>query len=97
MGLSDDDIEDDDDHEAEDDFEFDDSESENIKSGLIQAESHAPEYSMTVTGEGQGDFPQSGNFLSVHYVATLMDGSVFDSSRDRGKPFQFSLGRSQVI
>lgn len=48
MGLSDDDIEDDDDG-AQDDFDFD-GQSENIKSGMIQAESHAPEYSMTVTG-----------------------------------------------
>lgn len=43
MGLADD-IEED---AAEDDF---DGQSENIKSGMIQAESHAPEYSMTVAG-----------------------------------------------
>ncbi|CAH0482289.1 unnamed protein product [Peronospora belbahrii] len=42
-------------------------------------------------------FPQQGQTVSVHYVGTLTTGSKFDSSRDRGRPFQFQLGAGQVI
>ncbi len=46
---------------------------------------------------GTGDAAASGDHVTVHYVGTLTDGTVFDSSRKRSRPFDFVLGRGQVI
>ena len=46
---------------------------------------------------GTGTEAVAGKTVSVHYVGTLTDGSKFDSSRDRGEPFNFKLGAGQVI
>ena len=42
-------------------------------------------------------FPKQGQTAVVHYTGTLQDGSVFDSSRTRGKPFKFTVGQGEVI
>lgn len=46
---------------------------------------------------GTGDEAKAGQTLSMHYTGTLDDGTVFDSSRTRGAPFEFTLGVGQVI
>lgn len=53
-----------------------------------------------VTKEGDGAIPQAGQLVKAHYTGWL-DGfdseKKFDSSRDRGRPFQFKVGAGQVI
>ena len=46
---------------------------------------------------GSGPSPKVGDQCAMHYTGRLLDGSKFDSSLDRGKPFVFKLGVGQVI
>jgi FKBP-type peptidyl-prolyl cis-trans isomerase len=46
---------------------------------------------------GTGESPKPGQTVIVHYTGWLTNGSKFDSSIDRGQPFEFQIGKGQVI
>jgi peptidylprolyl isomerase/FKBP-type peptidyl-prolyl cis-trans isomerase FkpA len=46
---------------------------------------------------GTGTAAASGQKVTVHYTGWLTNGTKFDSSKDRGDPFVFPLGKGQVI
>ena len=46
---------------------------------------------------GDGAEAKAGQRVSVHYTGWLTNGKKFDSSKDRGRPFEFVLGAGQVI
>ncbi len=50
-----------------------------------------------VTEQGNGPKPVAGDNVKVHYTGMLLDGTKFDSSVDRGQPFEFVLGQGRVI
>ena len=53
------------------------------------------------TVEGSGEVAKAGQYVSVHYTGWLYEGGVkgakFDSSKDRGQPFEFPLAAGHVI
>jgi FKBP-type peptidyl-prolyl cis-trans isomerase FkpA len=62
---------------------------------LILKTASGLEYEELVVGEGAS--AAKGNRVSVHYTGWLTNGTKFDSSVDRGQPFEFTLGVGQVI
>jgi peptidylprolyl isomerase len=46
---------------------------------------------------GDGPSPQIGQKLSVHYKGMLADGKEFENSYDTGRPYEFAIGRGEVI
>ncbi len=67
---------------------------ENMSDNLTTTESGLQYEDITV---GDGATPKTGEKVTVHYTGTLMDGTKFDSSRDRNRPFDFKIGVGQVI
>jgi peptidylprolyl isomerase len=73
-----------------------DSNADEKKSGS-QAEKTASGLEYIIIEEGSGPKPKTGQTVRVHYTGKLKDGSVFDSSVERGEPIEFVLGVGQVI
>ncbi len=67
-------------------------------------EKHSEGFEQTASGlrykilsAGKGPRPSKGDRVSVHYEGSLLDGTMFDSSVQRGEPIEFLLGVGQVI
>ena len=50
-----------------------------------------------LVNEVDGDKPENGQMVSVYYTGYLEDGTKFDSAYDKGRPFEFRLGKGKVI
>ena len=63
----------------------------------IEAEPTETGLYYVVTEQGNGEHPEVGKPVKMHYTGKLLNGTKFDSSVDRNEPFQFVLGVGQVI
>ena len=65
-----------------------------LTEGAISTESGLKYF---ILKQGDGEKPQHGQRISVHYSGYLVDGTKFDSSYDKNKPIEFSLGKGEMI
>lgn len=68
-----------------------------IESKKIGYELTASGLGIKIIEKGTGNLPEIGKMVKVHYTGYLEDGKKFDSSVDRGEPFEFPLGVGRVI
>ena len=68
-----------------------------LKKNKINVEPTESGLYYVMTEEGNGEKPEVGQLVTVHYTGKLLDGTVFDSSVERDQPFQFPLGLGRVI
>ncbi|HYF05636.1 MAG TPA: FKBP-type peptidyl-prolyl cis-trans isomerase [Patescibacteria group bacterium] len=64
---------------------------------MDNANAEIKELKSEILKEGSGPEAKDGDKLSMHYTGTLLNGTKFDSSVDRGTPFEFILGKGEVI
>lgn len=70
---------------------------EYVKKNNIKVKPNANGLYIIVNEKGTGEKVSKGKEVTVHYTGRLLDGSVFDSSVERGQPFTFKIGEGQVI
>jgi FKBP-type peptidyl-prolyl cis-trans isomerase len=67
---------------------------EEVSKGYLETDSGLR---YTVLSKGNGDSPNKGDLVKVHYKGQLLDETVFDSSYKRNEPIEFKVGIGQVI
>ena len=68
-----------------------------LEENNIDADSTESGLRYVITEQGSGTAPSPGDSVYVHYRGTLLDGTPFDASYDRGEPYAFPLGQGWVI
>ncbi|MEO1013769.1 MAG: FKBP-type peptidyl-prolyl cis-trans isomerase [Pseudomonadota bacterium] len=66
---------------------------ENAKKDGVSATESGLQYKVLNEGDADGSSPSEANVVRVHYEGRLLNGTVFDSSYERGEPAEFPLGR----
>jgi FKBP-type peptidyl-prolyl cis-trans isomerase len=73
--------------------EIDDAKLKNyLEENNIEAESTKTGLYYVIENPGEGDPPKLSNTVVMHYKGSLLDGTVFESSYDSGKPLRYQLG-----
>ena len=67
------------------------------KKEIISENNEAKTVKIETLQQGSGEAAKTGDLVTVHYTGTLENGTKFDSSVDRGTPFDFTLGQNRVI